>query len=200
LLSADDGVFANYKNIACARCATEQERPADYKQGICVYSSGVKSNISVTGKVIKDSVNALAAHGCTRCGSVPIVLGSKDDTDGNIQINFVRGACETGQCPQQVTHDVNDTSAAGGSVGTSSVDESVSASTYDNFTDKAPATTPRSAAPDSANALLGINCHGSGRCTGTCGRDINDLKWYIDRLGTSSHTSLPATTNNTHSR
>jgi hypothetical protein len=176
-------VFANYKNIACARCATEKERPADYKQGICVYSSGIKSNISVIGKAVKDSVNALIVHGCTRCGSVPIVPGAKDDTDGNIQINFVRGACETGLCQQQVIHDVNETPAAGGSVGTVGVDESVYASTHDESAEKSPATTPRSAAPDSADTLLGINCRGSGRCSKTCGRNIFQLKAYIDKLG-----------------
>jgi ferredoxin len=200
LLLADDAVFANYKNIACARCATEEERPADYKQGICVYSSGVKSNISITGKAVKDSVNALIANGCTRCGSVPIVPGAKDDSEGNIQINFVRGACETGICPQQVIREVDDTSAAGGSVDTSGGAESVSALTYDNFADKAPATTSRSAAPDSADTLLGINCRGSGSCTGSCERQIYDFQYYLQWLGMSSHISKYAITNNTPCR
>jgi hypothetical protein len=51
-------------------------------------------------------------------------------------------------------------------------------------TGKALATTPRSAAPDSASTLLGINCRGSGHCSKTCGRNIHELKAYIDKLGT----------------
>jgi hypothetical protein len=47
------------------------------------------------------------------------------------------------------------------------------------------AITPRSAAPDSANTLLGINCRGSARCSKTCGRNIHELKAIIDKLGTS---------------
>lgn len=194
---ADDAVFLNYRNIACARCATEKERPADYKQGICVYSSGVKSNISVTGKAIKDSVDALIAHGCTRCGSVPIVPGAKDETDGNIQINFVRGACETGLCPQHVARDVKESVTAEASANTVNAVRIDSASTYnDESVVNEYATTPRSAAPGSASTLLGISCHGSSRCTKTCGRTIHELKIYIDKLVKSPSTFEPAITDN----
>jgi len=48
-----------------------------------------------------------------------------------------------------------------------------------------PEISPRDAAPDSAAALLGINCRGSGRCSLTCGRNIFQLKEYIDQIGKS---------------
>jgi hypothetical protein len=160
-LPDDKAVFKNYQSIACARCATKAERPADYTHGICVYATKLKKG-TVTGKVVKDSVNSLIEHGCARCGSVPVVPGAKDDTDGNIQINFTQGACETGLCP--------------GGPGTvkqnSNVASRIDSAPSKDKSFKQPYTAPnnipgisaRSTAPDSATTLLGIESRGSSMC------------------------------------
>jgi hypothetical protein len=51
------------------------------------------------------------------------------------------------------------------------------------FIAEMPEISSRDAAPDSAGTLLGINCRGSGRCSLTSGRNIFQLKAYIDQIG-----------------
>jgi hypothetical protein len=172
--------FKNYVLIACARCATEAERPADYKQGICAYATKLKPGTTVTGKVVKASIEALVRHGCERCGSVPVVPGAKDDTDGNVQINFTRGACETGLCQGKPASDV-------ASEHDSAPSEDEQANPTYVSSEQVPGISLRSDSPDSIaspnNVLLGLNCRGSGMCNDLCFRkSIMELDIIMQNL------------------
>jgi len=164
-LPDDNKVFKNFEQIACARCATQAERPADYKQGICAYATKLKTG-TVTGKVVKDSIDAIVKHGCERCGSVPVVPGAKDDTDGNVEINFTRSACETGLC-----HGKSASAVASEGESASSEDEPAEESYIPS--ENVPGISLRSDAPESVSpndVLLGINCRGSAMCNNICFR------------------------------
>jgi len=51
------------------------------------------------------------------------------------------------------------------------------------FVAEMPDISSRDAAPDSAAALLGINCRGDARCkTTSCGKKLSDLKARINSL------------------
>ncbi|EAT77431.2 hypothetical protein SNOG_15206 [Parastagonospora nodorum SN15] len=187
LPSNDNKEFKNYVLIACARCATEAERPADYKQGICAYATKLKPGTTVTGKVVKASIEALVKHGCERCGSVPVVPGAKDDTDGNVQINFTRGACETGLCQGKSASAV----ASEGDSAPSSEDEPTNPAYVPSET--VPGISLRSDSPDGIaspdsiaspdNVLLGLNCRGSGMCNDLCFRkSIMELDIIMQNL------------------
>ncbi|KAH3966747.1 hypothetical protein HBH96_182620 [Parastagonospora nodorum] len=182
----DNKEFKNYVLIACARCATEAERPADYKQGICAYATKLKPGTTVTGKVVKASIEALVKHGCERCGSVPVVPGAKDDTDGNVQINFTRGACETGLCQGKSASAV----ASEGDSAPSSEDEPTNPAYVSSET--VPGISLRSDSPDGIaspdNVLLGLNCRGSGMCNDLCFRkSIMELDIIMQNLHPDHH-------------
>jgi hypothetical protein len=184
--------------IACHRCATEKERPADFRQGICVFAKNLKGSKTVTGKVVKDSVNNLMKHGCKRCGGIP-VSPTGDTSEGLIKIDFTRGACETGLCGQRAiaqseTYELANAQASAGSEGIAPRDNSIvswgssegaaaiTPSVTGESMNYAPSTSPFSTDPAPADYLLGINCRGSGHCNKACRRNIDQLADYIFKI------------------
>lgn len=99
LYSDDAREFNDSGMIACHRCATQQERPADYRQGICIYAKQLGKK-KVTGKTLKESVAGLIKNKCGKCGSIAVDPAT-GIPDGQIKVNFMRDSCETGVCPQR---------------------------------------------------------------------------------------------------
>jgi hypothetical protein len=195
----DNKLFSDTGMIACHRCATEKERPADFRQGICVFAKNLKGSKTVTGKVVKDSVNNLMKHGCKRCGGIP-VSPTGDTSEGLIKIDFTRGACETGLCGQRAIDaqgEIYEPANADADAGSEEIvprdnsivpwSSSVGAAAFASFVideplDYASSTSPLHADPTAADTLLGINCRGSGHCNKACRRDIFQLADYIYKI------------------
>ncbi|KAH7379225.1 hypothetical protein DE146DRAFT_741012 [Phaeosphaeria sp. MPI-PUGE-AT-0046c] len=161
----DDREFTDEGMIACHRCATEKERPADFRHGICVFARNLRRK-TVPGKMIKESVDGLLKNGCGKCGGIAIDPNTSI-SDGQIKVNFVRDSCETGICGQRHT---DDTLYAVRSVNPpeKSVGHDTDVSLRRNY-------------PNSATTL--DNCKGSGYCSvGGCNRNIHQMKAYADGI------------------
>jgi hypothetical protein len=61
---------------------------------VCVYARDLNSK--VTAKTVKDNINKLIAYGCGKCGASSI--DGNDVANGQVKVDFTRGACETGVC------------------------------------------------------------------------------------------------------
>lgn len=167
----DDQEFTDRGMIACARCATQKERPADYRQGICFFAKNLHKR-TVTGRMLKESVDSLIKNGCGKCGGIAInPRGSL--LDGQIRVNFMRDSCETGVCGQNQSANALHAARA--------VNTQEKSVRHDSNV------SPREDDPNSANTLLGINCKGSTQCKHACDlptikAGLKDLKVFIDQL------------------
>jgi hypothetical protein len=61
---------------------------------VCAYARDLSGTVSA--KSVKATINELIAHGCAKCGASPI--DSNDVANGQLKVDFTRGACETGVC------------------------------------------------------------------------------------------------------
>jgi hypothetical protein len=172
--------------IACHRCANCSDCPDQDKRGICVFPQSLNPGEKVTAKVVKASIGTLISHGCKKCGSNPIHPGNNVG-DGQVTINFVRDFCKTGVCdtagaasPEDLAEP--DKTAASTTTGIATLVGFTRTTSEEEEPPILPAFSPRDAAPDSAAALLGINCRGSVNCNSFCNRNIFQLRDYITQV------------------